>query len=91
MGDAKAERVQKIPAGISVRVGWPSNNLLRACGANILIDGLTRVVEIGGRKSCKGVMESTMRTWMMTLPKHVENAVRTRLRSYLNNKRLPKG
>lgn len=62
MGNAKAEMVQKIPAGISVRVGWPTNNLLRAFRANILGDGLTRVVEIGDRKFCKGVTESTMRT-----------------------------
>lgn len=62
MGNAKAEMVQKIPAGISVRVGWPSNDFLQACGANILVDGLTRVVEIGGRKFCEGLMESTIRT-----------------------------
>lgn len=61
-GEAAAEMILEIPDGITVDVGWPSDEVLRSCGANFLVDGLTRVVEIGGRKFCEGLMESTIRT-----------------------------
>ena len=60
--DATAEMILTIPDGIAVDIGWPSDEVLRSCGANLLVDGLTRVVEIGGRKFCEGLMESTIGT-----------------------------
>ena len=61
-GDATAEMILKIPDGITANTGWPSDEVLRACGANFLSEGSTRVVEIGNRKFCEGLMESTLRT-----------------------------
>ena len=60
-GDATAEMILEIPDGITVDIGWPSDEVLRSCGAIFLVDGLARVVEIGGRKFCEGLMESTIR------------------------------
>jgi hypothetical protein len=54
--------ILEIPDGIAVDIGWPSDEILRSCGANFLVDGLARVVEIGGRKFCEGLMESAIRT-----------------------------
>jgi hypothetical protein len=54
--------ILKIPDGITVDIGWPSEEALRSCGANILLGGLARVVEIGGRTFCEGLMESAIRT-----------------------------
>jgi hypothetical protein len=61
-GDATAERILEIPEGITTDVGWPSDEVLLSCGANIIADGLARVVEIEGRKFGEGLMESTIRT-----------------------------
>jgi hypothetical protein len=61
-GDATAEKILEIPEGITTEVGWPSDEVLQSCGANIVSDGLARVVEIGGRKFSEGLMESTIRT-----------------------------
>ena len=61
-GDATTEMIPEIPGGITADVGWPSEEVLQACGANIIADGFSRVVEIGGRKFSEGLMESTIRT-----------------------------
>lgn len=61
-GEATAEKILEIPEDIKADVGWPSDEILRACGANIIADGSARVVEIGGRKFGEGLMESTIRT-----------------------------
>lgn len=45
--------ILEIPDGISVDIGWPSDEVLRACGANILVKGPSRVVEIDGHKLCE--------------------------------------
>ena len=60
-GDAKAEMVMEIPNEIITEIGWPSDEVLRSCGANILLEGSARVVEIGNRRFCEGLMESTIR------------------------------
>ena len=60
-GDATAEMILKLPKGIVNDIGWPSDDVLQSCGANILVDGPTRIVEIGDRKFCEGLMESTIR------------------------------
>ena len=61
-GDALAEMITAIPDGVTVNTGWPSDEVLLACGANFLSKGPTRLVEIGNRRFCEGLMESTIRT-----------------------------
>ena len=61
-GDATAEMVMEIPNEIITDIGWPSDEVLRSCGATILVEGFARVVEIGGRRFCEGLMESIIRT-----------------------------
>ncbi|MEJ2724476.1 MAG: hypothetical protein P8175_07490 [Deltaproteobacteria bacterium] len=61
-GEATAEMVKEIPDEIAADVGWPSDEVLRSCGANLLAQGPARIVEIAGRKFCEGLMESTLRT-----------------------------
>lgn len=41
-GDATAEMILEIPEGITVDVGWPSEEVLQACGTNIIADGFSR-------------------------------------------------
>ena len=60
-GDARAEMILELPKGIVANIGWPSDEVLKSCGANILAKGPTRIVEIGDRKFCEGLMESTIR------------------------------
>lgn len=60
-GDATAEIILELPKGIVTNAGWPSDDVLQSCGANILVEGPTRIVEIGDRKFCEGLMESTIR------------------------------
>ena len=62
IGDASAEMILEIQEGVSVDVGWPSEEILEACGAKIIQGGDTRVVEIDGRKFAEGLMESMIRT-----------------------------
>ena len=61
-GDATAEMVVKIPDDIKVQLGWPPDEVLKSCGATILVNGLARVVEIAGRRFCEGLMESILRS-----------------------------
>jgi hypothetical protein len=61
-GDASAEMIMEIPNEIITDIGWPSDEVLRSCGANILVEGSARVVEIGNQRFCEGLMESTIRT-----------------------------
>ena len=61
-GDATAEMIVPIPEGTATEVGWPSDEVLKACGANIISNDLERVIEIEGRKFSEGLMESTIRT-----------------------------
>ncbi len=61
-GDATAEMVMEIPNETINDIGWPSDEVLRSCGANILVKAPARVVEIGNRRFCEGLMESTIRT-----------------------------
>ena len=60
-GDATAEMIMDIPEGISVRTGWPSDEVLQSCGASIVSDGPARVVRISGRTFSEGLMESLIR------------------------------
>ena len=62
LGEAMAEMIMEIPEGITAEVGRPPEELLQSCGDHILVGGSARVVEIGGRKFCEGLLESTIRT-----------------------------
>ncbi len=59
-GDAKAEEILDIPENVPAETGWPSDELLIAVGANFLLNGQSRVVEIAGRKFCEGLLEATL-------------------------------
>lgn len=61
-GDATAELVMEIPDGVKADPGWPSEDVLRSCGATMVAEGPARVVKIGNRTFCEGLMESTIRT-----------------------------
>ncbi len=61
-GDAFAEEILGIPAVHCAEAGWPSEELLKALGANFISDGDARVVELSGRKFCEGLLEATIRT-----------------------------
>ena len=60
-GDATAEELLVIPHGYPAEVGWPSEDLLMAVGANFISGEGTRVVEINGHKYCEGLLEQTIR------------------------------
>ncbi len=62
-GDAVAEFVLTVPENISPppEPGWPSNELLKDCGAEFLSDEPARVVKIGDRKFSEGLMELQVR------------------------------
>lgn len=60
-GDARAEMILKVPDEINTDIGWPSDEVLRSCGAKILSEESPRIVEIGNRRFCEGLMESTIR------------------------------
>ena len=64
IGDATAEMILKIPDGITANSGWrwPSDAILKSCGAKFLSEAPTRVVEIGNRQFCEGLLQSTIRT-----------------------------
>jgi hypothetical protein len=54
--------IREVPDEISTDIGWPSDEVLTRCGARILAEGSPRVVEIGNRRFCEGLMESIIRT-----------------------------
>ena len=56
-GDAWADFILWIPDDVEAEVGWPSHELLVACGAKILREDTPRVVEIEGRRFCEGMLE----------------------------------
>jgi len=56
-GGAWADFVLWIPDGVEAETGWPSHELLEACGAKILREDTPRVVEIAGRRFCEGMLE----------------------------------
>lgn len=61
-GDAFAREVREVPGDIeSVEVGWPSNDLLKACGGKFISEETPRVVEINGDKYSEGLLEHTVR------------------------------
>ena len=59
--DATAEMIVEVPNGIITDVGWPSDEVLLSCGARFLARALARIVQIGNRRFCEGLLESTIR------------------------------
>jgi hypothetical protein len=58
--EATAEEVLDIPEYVSAEPGWPSDELLLAVGAKFLMNDEYRVVEIGGKRFCEGMLEATI-------------------------------
>jgi len=60
-GDAVATLVLGIPKGLEAGEGWPTDELLEACGARIERSETPRVVELGGKRFVEGYLESEIR------------------------------
>jgi len=60
-GDARATLVGGIPRHLEAKEGWPSHELLEACGARILRSDTPRVVEIDGGRFVEGYLEHEIR------------------------------
>ena len=60
-GEAAAEFVLSIPKNLDSEKGYPSNELLKACGAKFLSEGFTRIVEINDKKYTEGMLEAAVR------------------------------
>ena len=56
-GDAVATLVLRIPSGLEVSEGWPSQELLEACGARFHRSEAPRVVDIHGTPFVEGYLE----------------------------------
>jgi hypothetical protein len=61
-GDAFAEEIMEIPDDIPAKTGWPSDNLLLSLGASFIRVQTPRVVKIGERQFCEGLLEETIRS-----------------------------
>jgi hypothetical protein len=60
-GDAVATLVCRIPKVLEAQEGWPTDDLLEACGARIERRETPRVVEIVGKRFIEGHLESEIR------------------------------
>lgn len=60
-GDAAATLVCRIPKDLEAQEGWPTDDLLEACGARMERSETPRVVEIGGKRFVEGHLESEIR------------------------------
>jgi hypothetical protein len=59
--DAWATLVRPIPRNLETPEGWPSHELLEACGARLLRSDAPRVVEIAGGRFVEGYLEHEIR------------------------------
>ncbi len=60
-GDAFAEEILEIPDNVPSEKGWPSDELLLSVGAKFISNQTTRVVQIGERTFCEGMLEQSIR------------------------------
>ena len=60
-GDACAEEILAIPDNVLSETGWPSNELLLTLGAKFISIESTRVVQIGERTFCEGLLDGIIR------------------------------
>ena len=51
----------RIPGDLEAPEGWPSHELLEACGASMIRSDTPRVVEIGGTRFVEGYLELEIR------------------------------
>lgn len=58
-GDAHAEGLTILPGDHQDKkyVGWPSHELLVACGAKVIREETPRVIELDGRRYVEGMLE----------------------------------
>jgi hypothetical protein len=61
-GDAMAEEIITVPDQVATEAGWPSDDVLLAVGARFIDQGSARVVQLGNRRFCEGLMEETLRS-----------------------------
>ncbi len=60
-GDAVATLVLRIPSDLEAQEGWPSHELLEACGASFRRAETPRVVEVAGVQYIEGYLELEIR------------------------------
>lgn len=60
-GEASATLVLRIPSDLEAPEGWPSHELLEACGAKFPRNETPRVVEIQGTRYVEGYLEYEIR------------------------------
>jgi hypothetical protein len=58
IGDGVATLVARVPAGLVAEPGWPTEEVLRACGATVLCAEMPRVVELDERRFREGARPS---------------------------------
>jgi len=56
-GQADATFLCAVPAELQANPGWPSLELLEACGGRVLRRETPRIVELAGRRFSEGVLE----------------------------------
>ena len=61
VGDAWASFVLPIPGELEAEEGWPSQELLEACGARFERSETPRTVEIAGKRFVEGYLEHEIR------------------------------
>ena len=59
--DARATLVVRIPRNLEAQEGWPSEELLGACGARFDRSGTPRTIRIGGKRFVEGYLEYEIR------------------------------
>ncbi len=63
-GDALAEFVLTIPKNImdsELVKGWPTNELLKACGGEFISEESSRIIKFGEKTFCEGMLEALVR------------------------------
>ena len=55
--DARATLVVRISGNLDAQEGWPTEELLEACGARVDRSGTPRTIRIGGKRFVEGYLE----------------------------------
>ena len=58
VGDARAVHVVDVPDGVKAEEGWPNDELLVACGCEIVRDKQPRVVRFKGKDYVEGALDA---------------------------------
>jgi len=59
-GDATSALVCRLPEGVCIDDGWPSDETLVACGARFVRSRSPRVVEVAGRTYAEGMLDAAI-------------------------------